>query len=128
MFLARIITFFLLVIIVCSTFNNNIIMLSFYCNQNYIAKTLCINRDKPQLHCNGKCQLQKKIIQQESKDKQLPDKRNENHIQVLFSKSFFAQLNISSGSIIKKQFHITDSCLLDLCMHSIFHPPQHFFI
>jgi len=26
-------------------------------NQKYIAENYCINRDKPQMHCDGKCQL-----------------------------------------------------------------------
>jgi hypothetical protein len=30
-------------------------------NQEYITQTSCINRDKPQLECDGKCQLQKRL-------------------------------------------------------------------
>lgn len=30
-------------------------------NQTFIAKTLCENRDKPQMHCNGKCYLYKQL-------------------------------------------------------------------
>jgi hypothetical protein len=30
-------------------------------NQNYIAQNLCINRDKPEMECNGKCHLQKQL-------------------------------------------------------------------
>jgi hypothetical protein len=33
----------------------------FNINQAYIAKVLCINRDKPQMHCDGKCYLMKEI-------------------------------------------------------------------
>ncbi len=32
----------------------------------YIAK--CINKDRPQLHCNGQCVLMKKIEEKEEKD------------------------------------------------------------
>lgn len=41
----------------------------FELNQNYIASELCINRDKPQLHCNGKCYLMRKLKQAEQKEK-----------------------------------------------------------
>ena len=30
-------------------------------NRAYIASTLCENRDQPQLRCNGKCYLKKKL-------------------------------------------------------------------
>ena len=30
-------------------------------NQDYIAKNLCENRDKPMLNCNGQCYLAKKL-------------------------------------------------------------------
>jgi hypothetical protein len=39
----------------------------FKLNQNYIATRLCENRDKPLLHCNGRCYLMKKIKQAEEK-------------------------------------------------------------
>ncbi len=37
-------------------------------NYDYIAKVLCINKDKPELSCNGKCQLMKKLEQQQQDD------------------------------------------------------------
>ncbi len=36
-------------------------VLEYYANYDYIAKELCINRDKPYLDCNGKCYLEKEI-------------------------------------------------------------------
>lgn len=41
----------------------------FELNQKYIATELCVNRDKPQLHCNGKCYLMRKLKQAEQKEK-----------------------------------------------------------
>lgn len=40
----------------------------FNINQAYIAKVLCVNRDKPQLHCDGKCYLKKEIDRSAEKD------------------------------------------------------------
>lgn len=37
-------------------------------NQDYITEFLCINKDKPQLQCNGKCHLAKQIEKQQEKD------------------------------------------------------------
>ena len=34
-------------------------------NQDYIAEFLCINKEKPELQCNGKCHLVKEIEKQQ---------------------------------------------------------------
>ncbi len=34
-----------------------ITIINFVSQQDFIAKTFCINQDKPQLQCNGKCYL-----------------------------------------------------------------------
>ncbi|WP_303318831.1 hypothetical protein Q4Q34_05090 [Flavivirga abyssicola] len=34
-------------------------------NQDYIAEFLCINKDKPELQCNGKCHLAKEFGKQQ---------------------------------------------------------------
>ncbi|WP_072359653.1 hypothetical protein [Chitinophaga sancti] len=38
-----------------------LISLEYKLNQNYIASVLCVNRDKPDMHCNGKCYLKKQL-------------------------------------------------------------------
>jgi len=38
-----------------------VIWISFKLNQDFIARTLCVNRNNPEMHCNGKCFLAKKI-------------------------------------------------------------------
>jgi len=37
-------------------------------NYDYISKVLCINKDKPELQCNGKCQLMQKLEKQQNDD------------------------------------------------------------
>ena len=36
----------------------------FECNIDYIIETFCVNKEKPQLQCNGKCHLAKQIAPQ----------------------------------------------------------------
>ena len=38
-------------------------------NKEYIAKYLCINKDKPELQCNGKCHLKKELSEQRKEEK-----------------------------------------------------------
>lgn len=37
------------------------IMTYYQLNKEYIAEVLCINREKPELHCNGSCFLKEKL-------------------------------------------------------------------
>ena len=37
------------------------LQIHFYVNQGEITRLECVNKDKPNLHCNGKCYLAKKL-------------------------------------------------------------------
>lgn len=42
--------------------------LEYYVNYEYIAEVLCINQDKPELECNGKCHLKETIREEADED------------------------------------------------------------
>jgi hypothetical protein len=42
----------------------------FYFNRTSIAQKLCINKAKPEMKCNGKCYLKKKLKEAESKNEE----------------------------------------------------------
>lgn len=47
----------------------------YHANKEYIARVLCQNRDKPDLHCDGKCYLAKKLkATQDRQDKETTDR------------------------------------------------------
>jgi hypothetical protein len=47
----------------------------YHANKDYIARVLCENRDKPQLNCDGKCYLAKKLkAQQDKQDKETTER------------------------------------------------------
>ncbi|REA60144.1 hypothetical protein DSL64_15840 [Dyadobacter luteus] len=50
----------------------------FNVNRAYIAKTLCENRSRPELKCNGKCYLAKILKKQEAKKDKETTQRVEN--------------------------------------------------
>ena len=56
-----------------------------YClRKDYIAKVLCINKEKPQLKCNGKCHLSKQLKAEieEEQDSPFPAKKDKNQKQL----------------------------------------------
>ena len=58
-------------------------------NKDYIARVLCENRDKPQLHCDGKCYLAKKLkAQQDKQDKETTDRVQNSPVLSLFCNDY----------------------------------------
>ena len=62
------IAFILLISFSLMTFSKAFTFVAFYANQDAIIERFCINKNKPQLLCNGKCFLSKQIKEQEKKD------------------------------------------------------------
>lgn len=59
--IGRIKAYFLLLIVTIFTFSQFAIVFNFLSNQEFIAQNLCENVEKPELECNGKCYLTKKL-------------------------------------------------------------------
>jgi len=57
--------------ILLQTFSQVVVVAEYYANKNYIAKNLCKNRDKPMMHCDGKCCLKKKLAAEGKNQAQL---------------------------------------------------------
>lgn len=84
MILQRCTAFLLLLAFGAMSFNQAVIEINFYLNRESIAKTLCENRDKPMMHCNGRCQLCKRLAKQDNQDKDNPERKAENRNELLF--------------------------------------------
>ncbi|HEY8783292.1 MAG TPA: hypothetical protein VIM16_16825 [Mucilaginibacter sp.] len=94
----------------------------FKLNQTYIAAKLCENRNKPWLHCNGKCYLMKKIKQAEEKQNNAERESQKNLIQEAYFKvkspiKFYTFL-IQIITIPNDRFELPEGDI------SIFRPPQ----
>jgi hypothetical protein len=84
----QLITIFLMMIWLCQLSGRYLVMFEYYLNQDFVAKNLCINRDKPQLQCNGKCHLKKQLSEEERRDKESPERRAENRTETFYAASF----------------------------------------
>lgn len=67
-----------------ANFTKLFVFAGFEMNQKYIASTLCENRDKPWMHCNGRCYLMKKIKLAEDKEKNDERETQKNLFQQIF--------------------------------------------
>lgn len=111
----------LLLCFMAQTFSRAAIVGSYYVNTASYAKN-CINKAKPKLHCNGRCQMMKKLKQEEKKDAQNPERRNNGSDEVLSSKSHFASVHSITIISSVQYFDQQPSFTIDRA-HDIFHPP-----
>lgn len=116
------ISILLLVSLLSANLSSVWVYMGFEANQKYIAKELCENRNKPEMHCNGKCYLMKKLKQ--AQDKEQKQERQSQKLQIqdavvstplVFKQYAFAAVN----------FHVPVSTGMPQSIkNSIFHPPQ----
>jgi len=127
-FLYRYLIAFTFVLLVCiETFGNLFTVAGYYLDNEVYAEN-CVNKDKPQMHCDGKCQLQKKLTEEDNKDKQNTERKNETGIEVLSSKSFFATIQKPFPKVIATKYFIINTGAPVDHSFQFFHPPQSFFM
>lgn len=57
-----------MLLLLTQTFSKWAVVIGYELNQDYISKNLCINKAQPNLHCNGKCQMMKKLAEEENQN------------------------------------------------------------
>lgn len=100
-----------------------VIYVDFLINQEYIAKNLCENKDKPMLQCNGKCQLVKELAKEEKKEKKEDKQKFEDNTTYFFCS--FEPLVVSNTVFIEKREHTCATVQSRRAGHvtKVFHPP-----
>lgn len=96
------------------TFNKALYVFDYFTNTKSYAEN-CENKARPEMHCDGKCQLMLKLKKEENKDQQNPDRKAENKNEITLSyKSYFPALSfaittssteyavVSSGKTVKR--------------------------
>jgi len=106
--------------------NNRLLLMMDYSIRVEDYAAHCENKNRPGVHCNGKCQLDKKLQQEDHKDKQNPERKSENKneycdLHHIFSVPAFTTFH--TNSLIP--FRFSEGKELK---HSafVFHPPDSF--
>ena len=95
-------------------------------NKSYIEKNLCVNRNKPQSCCHGKCHLKKELAKQvddSTAEKKTDNKKISSNNEV---KEFLVDLNnLTIVPTIKRTYTEKTSYVYTFSLaSSIFVPPQ----
>jgi hypothetical protein len=72
----------LLTCVMGTYFSRDFAVASYELNQKYIAEKLCENKDRPWMHCNGRCYLMNKVKQAEENEKKQESKDLRNSFQI----------------------------------------------
>jgi hypothetical protein len=120
--LKRLTAISLIVLLFASNYSRFFEYAGFALNKKYIAANLCENRNKPWLHCNGKCYFMKKIKQAEEKEKGLQNQAQKNSFQQAF---------YTKPAVVKFHSHLlavipipNNRIHLPQAYDNIFRPPQ----
>jgi hypothetical protein len=105
------------------SFNKLFIVLDFQLNRNYIAQNLCENRNKPQMHCNGKCHMMKVMKQEQKKDQDSPERKAENKFELICADYQQTKLNPAITITAISYPHIEEVIYTGFSS-TFFHPPQ----
>ncbi|WP_143307116.1 hypothetical protein [Chitinophaga vietnamensis] len=120
----HLITAFFLLLWLCQLSGRYLVMLEFYINQSYVAANLCENRDKPQLHCNGKCHLRKQLSEEEKRNQESPERRAENKSEIFYASCFIDHLFQPAQFETSNTYTIPNNVGSPVDQpQSIFHPP-----
>src|SRR6478735_581749 len=90
----------LLIFIVLMQCSMRLAIITYYqINKAYISSTLCVNKEKPKMGCNGKCYLAKKLKAQEEGEKKIPSFVKGMEEMVLFCSSYSIQITLPSYNL-----------------------------
>ncbi len=111
--------------LIAQTFSRSLVLADYMVNLDAYKKA-CVNKAKPMMHCNGKCQMLKKMKKQESDNSSGANAPKYNQPDfVLSSKSFFPTIEFttianSNTFYIQHQSKFTCNYFV-----SIFRPPSY---
>jgi len=101
-------------------------VIDYIINYEYISKVLCVNKDKPKMHCNGKCHLMKELAKASENEKPISSdkKMASQESEVLF----FEEIKSFKITVIyyeEKQKLNSNYSNLYYCLNStsVFRPP-----
>ena len=113
----------LLIAFAVQLFNRAAIIVDYYTNTVSFAK-FCENKARPVMHCNGKCQMMKKLDAAEKKDQQNPSRKVSNNEEVVYYQQSFV------NTIARRYYTIIsfpaffDTSIPKGVYADIFHPPS----
>lgn len=119
----RFISYILIFIFCFQFFEASFIYVHFKLNQEYIAKVLCINKDLPEMKCNGCCQLKKELSQHENRKKKTETAVVNEKI-ILLINTFHTSHIVVFPKVERLLYHACLNHPIENTPKPVFHPPK----
>jgi hypothetical protein len=111
--------------LIAHTFSRSLVLADYMVNLEAYKK-VCVNKAKPMMHCNGKCQMLKKMKKQEGDNGTSAPAPKFNQLDfVLSSKSFFPTLEFATITNCNSYYIQEQSKFYNNYLASIFRPPSY---
>ncbi len=101
-------------------------LVDYVVNYEYITKTLCVNKAKPQMNCNGKCHLMKELAKAAESEKPISSDKKQatQELEILFFQSIQPFEYVSSAFTLYQKVSDNYSDLYSYLNCRVFeHPP-----
>ncbi len=112
------------VLILLQPLSRMLLVMEYQVNKNYIATVLCVNKAKPLLKCEGKCQLIKGIKASENQENNLPVSLKGATELIYFCQEIPPVIFNLNGPETDSGHTLYKPLLFRSPVFAIFHPPQ----
>ncbi|WP_316815737.1 hypothetical protein [Pedobacter nyackensis] len=99
---------------------------SYQLHKTYIVSSFCENKDKPEMHCEGKCFLKKRLAEAEKNERQASGIEKQLEIPS-FLIVVAQQIAVRSFALVKGNISLTVH-YMHIIYFNIFHPPSAVFL
>ncbi|MBB5645723.1 hypothetical protein [Pedobacter cryoconitis] len=119
----KLLSIFLLAAFLFQSTNKLWIMVSFYIQQDYIAKNICINRFDLIPICEGQCYLTSQLKKSDKQEQNIPDIKLKD-VQLFFAQLVNFKFSFLKSPVLKPTIYPQSQQHQSDFWCSIFHPPQ----
>lgn len=115
---------FLTALVLLQTFSQELLVVDYQLHKERVTQLFCVNKDKPQLHCNGKCHLAKQLRKAADAESKAPNAG--------FAKMKFEALPTGWAALVRPVLYPSPAQLFApqqavlytfSPVHGVFHPP-----
>ena len=103
---------------------NTLLLVDYQLNKDYVASVYCVNKAKPELHCNGKCHLAKELKAAEDQEQKLLKLLNESPAIVYFWQETALTFSADIPTVLVTGQSLYKAGTFYPPHFSIFHPPR----
>lgn len=106
-----------------------LLYLDYELRRDYIIKNLCVNRNRPQLHCNGKCYLAKRLADSREQEERQAEQSFMYNLLVQVAEgwehsSLFQTTPPQVQDLPTPSYSYTATLVVSTAVDDIFHPPS----